>query len=86
MNIDDLKRFAPGGKPVILAGLSATSDDLYEAGTDTPPRICHFMAQIAHESDGLQTMMEYASGAATKAATISATPSRATGGNSKATV
>ncbi|WP_412104514.1 glycoside hydrolase family 19 protein [Rhizobium beringeri] len=64
MNIDDLKRFAPGGEPVILAGLSATSEDLYEAGIDTPPRICHFMAQIAHESDGLQTMMEYASGAA----------------------
>ncbi|MGZ2505891.1 hypothetical protein EHI47_12355 [Rhizobium leguminosarum] len=50
MNIDGLKRFAPGGKPVILAGLSATSDDLYEAGIDTPPRICHFMAQIAHMS------------------------------------
>ncbi|UIY25891.1 hypothetical protein LZK76_10865 [Rhizobium leguminosarum] len=64
MNIDELKRFAPGGKPVILAGLSAGSDDLHAAGIDTPLRICHFMAQIAHESDGFQTMTEYASGAA----------------------
>ncbi|WP_018516498.1 glycoside hydrolase family 19 protein [Rhizobium leguminosarum] len=64
MNIDDLKRFAPGGKPVILAGLSAGSDDLHAAGIDTPLRICHFMAQIAHESDGFHTMTEYASGAA----------------------
>jgi predicted chitinase len=64
MNIDELKRFAPGGKPVILAGLSAGADDLYEAGIDTPLRICHFMAQIAHESDGFQTMTEYASGQA----------------------
>ncbi|MBP2446977.1 hypothetical protein [Rhizobium leguminosarum] len=64
MNIDDLKRFAPGGKPVILAGISADADDLYAAGIDAPLRICHFTAQIAHESDGFQTMSEYASGAA----------------------
>ncbi|PKA43795.1 hypothetical protein CWR43_09205 [Rhizobium sullae] len=64
MNIEDLKRFAPGGKPAILAALSVAGDDLNAAGINTPLRLCHFMRQIAHESDGFQTMMEYASGAA----------------------
>ena len=64
MNIDALKRIGPGGKPVILAGLSTDADEFYEAGINTPLRICNFMAQIAHESDGFQTMTEYAWGAA----------------------
>ncbi|OCJ04450.1 hypothetical protein A6U87_16595 [Rhizobium sp. AC44/96] len=64
MNIDELKRFAPGGKPTIIAALSDANDDLNAAGINTPARICHFMAQIAHESGGFHTMSEYASGKA----------------------
>lgn len=36
-----------------------------EYGIDeTPLRLCHFMAQLAHESDNFHAMEEYASGAA----------------------
>jgi putative chitinase len=34
-----------------------------EYSINTPLRICHFLAQICHESDGLNTTREYASGA-----------------------
>lgn len=64
MNIGELKRFAPGAKQSILAGLAKDWDDLAAAGINTPLRICHFMSQIAHESAGLRTPMEYASGVA----------------------
>jgi predicted chitinase len=32
-------------------------------GINTPLRICHFLAQVAHESDGFNAQEEYASGA-----------------------
>lgn len=64
MKIEELKRFAPGAKASILAGIAEDWADLDGADINTPLRVCHFMSQIAHESAGLQTMMEYASGKA----------------------
>ena len=45
----------------ILAPINAA---LVQYEINTPLRICHFLAQIAHESDGFNTNEEYASGAA----------------------
>lgn len=39
-------------------------DFLSRFEVNTPLRIAHFLAQVAHESDGFCTLMEYASGAA----------------------
>lgn len=44
----------------ILAPINAA---LVKYEINTPLRICHFLAQIAHESDGFNTNEEYASGA-----------------------
>jgi putative chitinase len=61
-----IKRVAPGGKPSIIHGLaealSAGLCDRY--AIDTIARQAHFLAQLAHESDGLRTTVEYATGAA----------------------
>jgi putative chitinase len=72
LNAETLRALAPRltghrrirqGEIVEAAGavLAATLED-YEI--DTPFRIAHFLAQIAHESDGFQTTEEYASGEA----------------------
>jgi predicted chitinase len=44
----------------LLPHINAT---MAEYSINTPLRICHFLAQICHESDGLNTTREYASGA-----------------------
>jgi predicted chitinase len=62
MDISELKRFARGGDRLIVNGVAEHWDLAESAGIDTPQRICHFMAQLAHESDSLHTCREYASG------------------------
>ena len=47
----------------IEAILEPINAALFKYGINTPLRICHFLAQIAHESDGFNTNEEYASGA-----------------------
>jgi putative chitinase len=58
-----LRAIAPRGKRWIIAGLADAMPRAIEiAALDTPRRLAHFLAQLAHESDGFATTVEYASG------------------------
>lgn len=58
MNLTELRRFAPGGKASILSEIVDAWHYADEADITTPHRICHFIAQLAHESAGLATTVE----------------------------
>jgi len=45
-------------------GIVNNQADIANGGIDTPLRLCHFMAQLAHESAHFQVTREFASGAA----------------------
>ena len=56
---------APHGKKEIREGFAtAMRDCIDRAGLTTPLRLAHFIAQCAHESAGVSTTTEYASGRA----------------------
>lgn len=62
---DVLKKIAPNAKDQIISDLEKYFDkylDKYEVNTYL--RVCHFLAQCAHESASFQTLEEYASGSA----------------------
>ncbi len=60
-----LKKVCPRGKSEILAGVAESMPEACKiADLNTPLRVQHFLAQIAHESAGFLTTTEYASGAA----------------------
>lgn len=55
-----LRRLCPPGKPAIIAGIAAGFDRLAPGyAVDTRLRICHFLAQAAHETDRFRTLEEY---------------------------
>lgn len=60
-----LKQIAPNAKAAIINDLEKYFDMyLADYGVDSYLRVCHFIAQAAHESDSFNTLEEYASGAA----------------------
>ena len=59
---DSLRMLYPNAKPEVFDALSRNSDYLKSMGISTPKRMQHFMAQLAHESDGFKALEEYASG------------------------
>lgn len=60
-----LRKLAPTAKEDIIAHLAENLDDqLAKYNINTYLRICHFLAQAAHESASFRTLEEYASGAA----------------------
>lgn len=55
-----LLRLAPVGNSEILAGIAADFDRLAAAaGVNTRLRLCHLLAQAAHETDRFRTLEEY---------------------------
>lgn len=68
ITVDILKAIAPGSKKTNykhLHGLALWMNHWFpQFDIDTKPEICHFLAQVAHESDSFNAMEEYASGAA----------------------
>lgn len=55
-----LRRLAPDGGAAILAGIAGGFDRLAPGhGVTTRLRICHFLAQAAHETAGFRTLEEY---------------------------
>jgi putative chitinase len=60
-NIREMSRTAA---PRIVDGIVTNQQDIARGGIDTPLRLCHFMAQLAHESAHFGVTREFASGAA----------------------
>ena len=60
VTVERLRRLAPSGRPELIAGVAAGFDRLApSAGMTTRLRICHFLAQAAHETDRFRTLEEY---------------------------
>lgn len=60
----NIRQMSPTAAQKIVDGIVASQDAIAKGGIDTPLRLCHFMAQCAHESAHFGTTREFASGAA----------------------
>ncbi len=60
VSIDKLRRLTPTARPDILAAVAAGFDTTAPGFglADSPARICHFLAQAAHESMGFSRLRE----------------------------
>jgi putative chitinase len=65
LSAEALRKIAPQANAVIVNDIVAPLNKWMPVyGVSTHLRVCHFLAQLAHESAGFKTMQEYASGAA----------------------
>lgn len=60
----DIRMISPSPTDVILNGIVDDQRFITEGGIDTPLRLSHFMAQLAHESAHFRRTLEFHSGAA----------------------
>jgi len=60
----DVKALSKHAKQRIIDGIVNNQKAIEDGGIDTPLRLCHFMAQLAHESAHFTVTKEFASGAA----------------------
>jgi len=61
---DNIRAMSKSAAPRIITGIVDNQDAITKGGIDTPLRLCHFMAQLAHESAHFSVTREFASGAA----------------------
>lgn len=66
MNITaaNIRAISPTAAPRIVAGIVDNQQLISQGGIDTPLRLCHFMAQLAHESAHFRVTREFATGQA----------------------
>ena len=58
----EIRKLAPSADDNIVAGICEHAGLFEDYGITTPLRMCHLMAQLAHESDGFRTTREYHDG------------------------
>jgi putative chitinase len=59
---DNVRALSQHATARIVSGIVDNQDAIAAGGIDTPLRLCHFLAQLAHESAHFQVTREFASG------------------------
>jgi len=60
----DIRAMSKTAAQRVISGIVDNQNAIAQGGIDTPLRLCHFMAQLAHESAHFQVTREFASGKA----------------------